>query len=110
METGHPVRLKEAQAPSGERTRQESRIVSDPTLRRFLIQMDLPGQPLDMESAVALLEPRGVEVDRSYGPICLNPAMGRYVVRGTATEATRQLVEQISGIQLFRDSPIKPAG
>lgn len=83
--------------------------MSDRTLRRFLIQMDLPGQALDIERAVALLEPRGVELDRSYGPICIDPAMGRYVVRGTATDAARQLVEQIPGVQLFRDSPIEPA-
>jgi len=63
-----------------------------------------------MESVRKLLEGTGVEIDADYGPIPINPAIGRYVVRGKATLEARAKAEKISGVRLFADTRVHPMG
>lgn len=70
---------------------------------RCIIQVDRQGQKLDMSSIHALLEGTGVELDPSYGPILINPKIGRYVVRGMVSPEARMKIGQIAGVRLFAD-------
>jgi hypothetical protein len=75
---------------------------------RYLIQIDL-GRRAGMEEIRKILERPDIEVDPSYGPILIDPAKGRYVVRGTATPSARQHAEaNIPGVQFFGDQRIAP--
>jgi hypothetical protein len=75
---------------------------------QFLIQIERPDQKLDLNKISALLEPTGMKIDRSYGPIVVNPARGRIVVRGTGSQAAKAKAEKIGGIQLFPDMQVEP--
>lgn len=75
---------------------------------RFIIQVDQPGQKLGMSAVQALLEGTGIQLDSSYGPILINPKLGRYVVRGMATSEARAKAEQIPGVRFFADARQKP--
>ena len=75
-----------------------------------MIQVERPGEELDMEKIASLLEPAGVQLDPSYGPINVNPKLGRHVVRGTATERAKTKAEKIKGVRFFRDLRIAPTG
>ena len=74
---------------------------------QFLIQIERPEQKLDLSKIRALLEPTGLKIDHSYGPIVVNPARGRVVVRGTGSQAARAKAEKIGGIQLFPDMKVE---
>jgi hypothetical protein len=43
---------------------------------QFLIQIEQGPGKLTMASARAILEPKGIEIDRSYGPVLVNPYWG----------------------------------
>jgi len=75
---------------------------------QFIIQVERPGKKLDMAQIRALLEGTGVQLDDRYGPFLINPKLGRYVVRGTATAQARAKAEQILGVRLFPDIRQKP--
>lgn len=75
---------------------------------RFIIQIERPGGKLDMAGVRSLFEGTGIELDESYGPISVNPALGRFVVRGTATPEARAKAERISGVRFFADVQQKP--
>ncbi len=77
-------------------------------LQQFMIQIERPDQKLNMEGARQLLAPTGVELDPTYGPILVNPKLGRYVVRGKGTTGARAAAEKIGGVQLFADVKIQP--
>jgi hypothetical protein len=79
------------------------------SILHFIIQVDRPGQKLDLSAIRGLLEGTGVQLDSSYGPILINPKLGRYVVRGTATPEARTNAEQIPGIRFFTDAKVRPA-
>ena len=76
---------------------------------RYIIQVDRPGERLDMAAIRALLDEAGVALDPSYGPIPLNPQLGRYVVRGIASPDARARAEQIPGVRFFADALQEPA-
>jgi hypothetical protein len=75
---------------------------------RFIIQVERPKKKLGMAAIMTLLEGTGGEVDKSYGPILVNPKLGRYVVRGKATARARAQAEQIPGIRFFADTRQRP--
>ena len=77
-------------------------------LNRYIIQIERPGKKIGMDEARSLLEPLGVEVDPSYGPIPVNPKLGHYVVRGMATEEARERAQQLEGVKFFGDVKIAP--
>lgn len=79
-----------------------------PDMSAVIIQIDRPGRKLAMETVAELLEGTGVEIDADYGPIPINPAIGRYVVRGRATIAAKARAEKISGVRLFADARVQP--
>lgn len=58
----------------------------------------------------ALLKDTGVELDPAYGPICVNPQLGRYVVRGWASPQARAEAEKIPGVKFYADTRIRPTG
>jgi hypothetical protein len=80
----------------------------DQDMSSVIIQVDHPGGELAMGAVRKLLEGTGVEIDAGYGPIPVNPAIGRYVVRGRATPAARARAEKIPGVRLFADARIQP--
>jgi hypothetical protein len=87
----------------------EDRVKDEPaTGTSFIIQVDRPGQKLDMAAIRALLEGTNVQLDPSYGPIPINPKLGRYVVRGVATPEARAKAERIPGVRFFSDVKQKP--
>jgi hypothetical protein len=76
---------------------------------RYIIQVDRPGEPVDMAGIRALLEGVGVAVDPTYGPVPINPQLGRYVVRGVASPDARERAERIPGVRFFADAVQEPA-
>ena len=62
-----------------------------------------------MASIRALLDGVGVVLDPAYGPVSINPQLGRYVVRGTASPDARTRAEQIPGVRFFADAVQEPA-
>ncbi len=77
---------------------------------RYLIQLDRPGERLDMAAVQRLLRDIPIEVDADYGPILIAPKLGRYVVRGVATLEARRKAEGIPGVQFFADARVEKAG
>lgn len=75
---------------------------------RYIIQVDRPGEKIDMAAIRALLDGLGVELDLSYGPIPINPQLGRYAVRGKASPDARARAEQIPGVRFFTDARQEP--
>ncbi len=75
---------------------------------RYIIQLDRPDGHLDMAAVRALLEHTGVELDPDYGPVVINPKLGRCVVRGTASPEARAKAEQIPGVRFFADVRQEP--
>src|SRR5262249_28362712 len=76
----------------------------------FIIQIERPGQTLRMDDVETLLAGTGVELDPSYGPILVNPGLGRFVVRGRGDATARERAAAIPGVTLFVDARIKPMG
>ena len=83
--------------------------MSDEPVHHFMIQIERPEVKLDLEAAQSILAPSGVEVDTSYKPVCVNPKLGRYVLRGTATDKARSEAEKIEGVSMFPDLRVRPA-
>jgi hypothetical protein len=79
-----------------------------PSSQRCLIQLDRPGEKLDMSAVRALLEDTQVQLDPTYGPILINPKLGRYVVRGTVTPDQRHRLERLPFVRVFADAPVHP--
>lgn len=75
----------------------------------FIIQIERPGQALQMDEVLSLLAGTGVQLDESYGPILVNPGLGRFVVRGSGDATARGRAAAIPGVTLFADARIKPA-
>lgn len=73
---------------------------------RYIIQIERPGKPVSMADARSLLEPLGVTLDPTYGPIPVNPKLGRYVFRGTANEEIREKAQELEGVKFFGDVKI----
>jgi hypothetical protein len=76
---------------------------------RYIIQVDRPGERMDMTAIRALLDGLGIALDLDYGPIPINPTLGRYVVRGSASPDARERAEQIPGVRFFADAVQEPA-
>jgi hypothetical protein len=76
---------------------------------RYIIQVDRPGEQIDMAGLRALLDGAGVELDPNYGPIPVDPELGRYVVRGRASPDARARAELIPGVRFFADARQEPA-
>ena len=74
-----------------------------------MIQIERPEEKLDLEAAQSILAPSGVVLDASYRPVCVNPELGRYVLRGSATDKARSKAEKIEGVRLFPDLKVRPA-
>jgi len=75
---------------------------------RYVIQLERPGDRVDMEFVRDLLGGTGVELDAEYGPVPVNPSLGRFVVRGFASPEARALAERIPGIKFFADARQQP--
>src|SRR3989442_5170761 len=75
---------------------------------RYIIQVDRPGERVDMATIRSLLEGAGVALDPNYGPLPINPQLGRYVVQGVASPDARERAEQIPGVRFFADAIQEP--
>lgn len=76
--------------------------------RAFIIQVDRPGERLDIPAVAALLDGTGVRLDGAYGPVLIDPHSGRHVVRGEATPEARRRAEAIPGVRFFADIRQEP--
>ena len=85
------------------------RAVPDAVKSRYVIQLERPGERVDMEFVRALLGGTGVELDAGYGPVPVNPGLGRFVVRGFASPEARAVAELIPGVRFFVDARQEPA-
>lgn len=74
---------------------------------QYLIQIERP-EKLDFGKIQDILKPTGLKIDQSYGPIVVNPARGRVVVRGKGSADAKAKAEKIGGIQLYPDLTIQP--
>jgi len=75
-----------------------------------IIQLDLPTTgSQDLDALAEELTRTGVELDRSYRPICINQKLRRYVMRGMASPEARHAAEHIGGVQFFSDAPVQGA-
>lgn len=76
-------------------------------VEQIMIQVEKPGQKkLDMSSISKLLEANGIKVDPSYGPFCVSPKLGRFVLRGFGTAEAQERAKNIPGLTIFRDKRI----
>jgi len=76
-------------------------------VEQIMIQVEKPGQKkLDMSSISKLLDTNGIKVDPSYGPFCVNPKLGRFVLRGFGTVQAQEKAKNIPGVTIFRDKGI----
>lgn len=75
--------------------------------RRVIVQIEHRGGKLTIAEAAALLEGSGFDLDRGYGPICVNPSAGRYVVRGQASPEAEVNLHRIEGVRVFADAAVK---
>jgi len=76
---------------------------------RYIIQVERPGERIDMAAVRVLLGDTGVELDADYGPVPVNPKLGRYVVRGLASPDARARAEAIPGVRFFAEVRQEPA-
>ena len=76
---------------------------------RYIIQVDRPGEQVDMAALRAMFDGLGITLDPAYGPIPINPTLGRFVVRGSATPDARARAEEIPGVRFFADAVQEPA-
>lgn len=75
---------------------------------QFIIQIEKPNSKLDLIDIKEILNDTGVKLDDNYGPYCVNPKLGRYVVRGTANTETQKKLRNIPGVKIFLDKKIQP--
>ena len=75
---------------------------------RLIIQIEKPNLKLTLMDIKEILYNTGVNLDENYGPYCVNPKLGRYVVRGTANAESQKKLRRIPGITLFLDKKIEP--
>ena len=95
--------------PSGKRRSAPKAASGQETASHYLIQVDVGRPSVQMSEVKKLLADAKIDLDASYGPILVDPAKGRYVVRGTATPSARQYAEaHIPGVQFFGDPRIAP--
>lgn len=83
--------------------------MSEKKAQRLMIQIEHLQGALDLGDAEKLLRSTGIELDKSYGPILVNPKKGRYVVRGFASPAAVAKAKALPGVSVFADAPIQPA-
>jgi hypothetical protein len=76
---------------------------------RVMIQIQRSDQNLDMSTIEKLLEGTGIKLDPDYGPFCVNPKQGVFVVRGYASPESQKKAKQIPNITIFKDTTISPA-
>lgn len=76
---------------------------------RVMIQIQRPDQKnLEMSTIEKLLEGTGIKLDPDYGPFCVNPKQGVFVIRGFASQEAQKKAKQIPDIILFPDTTISP--
>jgi hypothetical protein len=76
---------------------------------RFMIEIERPCEKLDMNEISSLLKKSGVRVDPTYGPFCINPRQGKYVIRGFGDVEVQEKLIKIPGITIFPDQKVKSA-
>jgi hypothetical protein len=74
----------------------------------FIIEVERPGKKLNMQIIQEILESTGIKLDLNYGPFCVNPKAGRYVVRGIGDPVSVEKVKNIPGVRLYKDTRIYP--
>jgi hypothetical protein len=61
------------------------------------------GAPTDPESLIGALEGLGVQVDRSYGAVPIDPLKLRFVLRGTANADAIEAAAHDPTVEVFAD-------
>lgn len=89
-------------------SKSDSQQEEKPNTLQYMLQIERPGEKLDMNGIMKILENTGVELDQNYKPVLVNPQLGRYVIRCKATPEAKAKAESIIGVKLFRDVRISP--
>ena len=77
------------------------------TKDRLIIQNEKPNSKLNLIDIKEILNYTVVNLDDNYGPYCVNPKLGRYVVRGTANIESQNKLRNILGVQIFLDKKVQ---
>ena len=72
-----------------------------------MVQIERAGSKLDKADIKEILSQTGFNLDPEYGPFLVNPMLGRYVVRGTATPESEFKLRRMKGVKLFKDIEIQ---
>jgi hypothetical protein len=73
-------------------------------LQRVMIQIDNPKQ--DFSGLVQFFAGFGVELDKDYGIVPINPSIKRFLIRGWATSKAIESIRHQAGIKVFADPHI----
>jgi hypothetical protein len=74
-----------------------------PLKRYIFIITRHPGMPNDLESLIAAVEAKGVQVDRGYGAVPIDRIKSRFSIRGTADADVLDKISRDSSIEIFTD-------
>src|SRR5437879_13495821 len=80
------------------------RAVPDAVKSRYVIQLERPGERVDMEFVRALLGGTGVDLDAGYGPVPVTASLWRLVARGFAAREARAVAARSAGGTLSVDA------
>ena len=82
----------------------------DNNLERIIIQCDLQEENVNLSTIDKKFKGTGLNLDKNYGPLLINPKLHRYVVRGFADQNTKAEISKLTGVKVFSDSKVKPIG
>ena len=77
-------------------------------LERIIIQCDLQDENAKLSTVDEKFKGTGLNLDKNYGPILINPKLHRYVVRGFVDQNTKAKISKLTGVKVFSDSKVKP--
>jgi len=80
----------------------------DDNLERIIIQCDLQEENVSISIIDKKFKGTGLNLDKNYGPLLINPKLHRYVVRGFADLNTKTKISKLTGVKVFADSKVKP--
>jgi len=81
---------------------------SKETAKRYIFVISRPsGVATDPESLIRVLEDLGIQVDREYGAVPVDPFKLRFALRGTANADVIERVERDSTIEILTDPQVE---
>ena len=79
----------------------------EPVQRYIFVIARSTGASTDTESLIGALEALGIQVDRKYGAVLVDPIKLRFALRGTAHADVMERVADDSSIEIFVDQQVE---